>query len=168
MVGDTLCDSQDQQPLASPPLDAPTIAVTISPNTSPVNGKVCARVVSMCVCESVCGDGDWIMIGALTVLRYFCTRVLSLFYVAFLSVSLYFCLSLSLSFSPLYLSLYAFFIILSCFIMCCFSVPWNQSPISHLVHPLFILFLLYLSALYLSRPPRTVANTSPPPSFVSV
>jgi predicted membrane GTPase involved in stress response len=47
MVGDTLCDSQDQQPLASPPLDAPTIAVTISPNTSPVNGKVTHTFMSM-------------------------------------------------------------------------------------------------------------------------
>jgi hypothetical protein len=27
------------EPISSPPLDAPTIAVTISPNTSPINGK---------------------------------------------------------------------------------------------------------------------------------
>jgi GTP-binding protein len=39
MVGDTLTNTESITPLASPPLDAPTIAVTISPNTSPVNGK---------------------------------------------------------------------------------------------------------------------------------
>jgi predicted membrane GTPase involved in stress response len=27
------------EPISSPPLDAPTIAVTISPNTSPINGR---------------------------------------------------------------------------------------------------------------------------------
>lgn len=27
------------EPISSPPLDAPTIAVSISPNTSPINGK---------------------------------------------------------------------------------------------------------------------------------